>query len=67
MTTYAAEEKVRLIILSLARLECKGRPCSDDILLIIQGTVLCLSSRNIINIRKSKKKGDNRGTGNDFH
>jgi len=67
VTTYAVEQKVRLIILLLARLECKGRPCSDDILLVIHGTALCLSTGNVINIRKSTKKGDNRGTGTDFH
>jgi hypothetical protein len=66
VTTYAAEQ-VRLIILPLARLECKSCPCSDDILLVIRGTVSCLSTRNVINIRKSTRKGDNRGTGTDFH
>jgi hypothetical protein len=59
--------EVRLIILPFARVECKGCPFSDDILLIIHGTALCLSSRNVINIRKSTKKGDNRGTETDFH
>ena len=67
MTTYAAEQKVRSIILPVARLECKCRLCLQDILLIIHGTAFCLSTINVINIRKSTKKGGNRGTGTEFH
>jgi len=67
VTICAAEQKVRLIILPVARLECKCRPCSEDILLIIHGTAFCLSTINVINIRKLTKKGGNRGTGTEFH
>jgi hypothetical protein len=40
---------------------------SGDILFIIHGTAMFLSTRNVINIRKSTKKGDNRGPRTDFH